>query len=393
MLMDAPDRHRRAVPPPPDRLRSPLRGLSCRLLAVVAAVSAAASARSEPNACFPPEALQARPGEQHPVKHNHLSDYSDVKRTLSAFSPVPGALRGAVRRVDLPPGRKLVALTFDLCEQPGEVAGYDGRIIDYLRANGVKATLFAGGKWMASHAERTRQLMADPLFEIANHSYAHRNLRLLTGTALSQEIEAPQRIYEAARDGLVGRQCLPPGRTVAPRLTLFRFPYGACNPEAIRAVNDAGLVAIQWDLSTGDPSPGTSARAIAAAMLHARPGSIVISHANGRGFHTAEALPLAIPKLRAKGYEFVTVSELLAAGRPVVEPICYDSRPGDTDRYDHPLLRPLSRVAKTQATAPDQPTSPSTQPPAAVSPPRARHHTRDWEPSEGQWQMRVLRGY
>jgi hypothetical protein len=50
--------------------------------------------------------------------------------------------------------------------------------------------------------------------------------------------------------------------------------------------------------------------------------------------HTAAALPIAIPALKAKGFEFVTVSELLAAGRPVLVDSCYDSKPGDTDKYD-----------------------------------------------------------
>ena len=166
---------------------------------------------------------------------------------------------------------------------------------------------------------------------------------------------APQRIYEAARDGLVAKQCLPLTARIAPRLTLFRFPYGACNPQAIRAVNDAGLVAIQWDLSTGDPSPGTSAQAIISAMNRAKPGSIIIAHANGRGYHTAAAMPAAIAGLKAKGYEFVTVSELLAAGRPVVEPICYDSKPGDTDRYDNLLKKPAKRVAHAPPTAGQKP--------------------------------------
>jgi hypothetical protein len=43
---------------------------------------------------------------------------------------------------------------------------------------------------------------------------------------------------------------------------------------------------------------------------------------------------MAIPALRAKGFEFVTVSELLAAGNPVVSDTCYDVHPGDTDKYD-----------------------------------------------------------
>jgi peptidoglycan/xylan/chitin deacetylase (PgdA/CDA1 family) len=134
-------------------------------------------------------------------------------------------------------------------------------------------------------------------------------------------------------------------QSVAPRLTLFRFPYGACNERALREVHDQGLVAIQWDISTGDPSPQQSAAAIVRAMTRAKPGSIILNHANGRGWHTAAALPIAIDKLRKSGFEFVTVSELLAAGQPVVSPDCYDSRPGDTNRYDnlarriHPLLK------------------------------------------------------
>ena len=244
-----------------------------------------------------------------------------------------------IRRVELPAGRKLIALTFDLCEQPGEVAGYDGAIIDYLRKEHIKATFFAGGKWLRSHAERARQMMSDPLFEIGNHSEAHRNLRRLTGARLTNEILGPQRSYATIRADLAQSQCvraLPDAMSaVAPLPVLFRFPYGACNAAAITAVNDLGLTAIQWNVSTGDPAPGQSARAIAQAMLrHARPGSIILAHANGRGWHTAEALPLALPLLRAKGFEFVTVSELLAAGRPVAENRCYDTRPGDTDRYD-----------------------------------------------------------
>ncbi|NJM55238.1 MAG: polysaccharide deacetylase family protein [Verrucomicrobiae bacterium] len=98
---------------------------------------------------------------------------------------MPATHRGAIRRVELPPGKKLIALTLDLCEQPGEVSGYDGRIFDLLRRENVKATLFVGGKWMRSHEARTQQLMTDPLFEIANHSSGHRNLRLLSGKALA----------------------------------------------------------------------------------------------------------------------------------------------------------------------------------------------------------------
>lgn len=316
------------------------------------------------NQCGSAEAFKLRPGESKPEKGIHRFDAPLPERHLAPFAVIPAGLRGAIRRVELPPGKKLIALTFDLCEQPGEVAGYDGDIVDYLRANAVKATFFAGGKWLVSHDARALQLMTEPLFEIGNHGWAHRNLRLLEPAALRTEIIGPQKAYEAARAKLSESQCARerPGamEAIPARIGLFRFPYGACNAHAMAAVNDSGLLAIQWDVSTGDPAPDQSAKAIAEAMVRrAKPGSIIINHANGRGFHTAQALPLAIPKLKALGFEFVTVSELLAAGRPVIEPTCYDSRPGDTDRYDK-----LFQVAR----APRAP-QPAGQP---QLPPRAR---------------------
>jgi peptidoglycan-N-acetylglucosamine deacetylase len=298
--------------------------------------------RASANVCWSAESLKAKPEEKHVIKGDHRFDPPMRDPAQVSYEPIPAALRGAIRSVKLPPGKKLIALTFDLCEQVGEIAGYDGAIFDYLRANDIKATFFAGGKWMRSHAQRAQQIMADPLFEVGNHSEAHRNLRLLTGSRLDDEILAPQRAYEALRGDLAASQCVREGVEAqwspATRLSLFRFPFGACNATALDAVNDRGFLAIQWNVSTGDPSPLQSARVIADTMVRrARPGSIIIAHANGRGFHTSEALPLAIPKLKAKGFEFVTVSELLAAGTPEIVQACFDSRPGDTDRYDHLL--------------------------------------------------------
>jgi peptidoglycan/xylan/chitin deacetylase (PgdA/CDA1 family) len=211
---------------------------------------------------------------------------------------------------------------------------------------------------MRSHEERTQQLMADPLFEIGNHAEAHRNLRLLEGKRLRDEVAGPQHAYATIRARLAKSQCASAHadamQSIAPRLTLFRFPYGACNERALREVHDQGLRAIQWDVSTGDPTPQQSVADIVRAMGHARPGSIILNHANGRGWHTAAALPIAVAKLRQQGFEFVTVSELLAAGKPVVVPGCYDSRPGDTNRYDHMARRGRPALQKTETPWPWQ---------------------------------------
>ena len=119
----------------------------------------------------------------------------------------------------------------------------------------------------------------------------------------------------------------------------MRFPYGACSPAALNEVAQQGLVPIQWDVSSGDPTVGQSEQGIQRQVLsNVAPGSIVLFHANGRGWHTQGALPGIIAGLKARGYEFATVSELLAAGEPVTSPTCYDSRPGDADRL--PLRHP-----------------------------------------------------
>ncbi len=308
-----------------------------------------ATAQSLLEQCWPEAALASKPGEKPPVRgapghlqSNPAQRLPDAK--LAAFQPVPAHLAGAIRRVDLPKGQKLVALTLDLCEQPGEVSGYDGAIFEVLRRERATATVFAGGKWLMSHAERGQQLIADPLLEMGNHGWAHRNVRGLDATALAQEIRGPQAAFEIQRANLGTRQCAAASPAamsrIAARLGLYRFPYGACNPAALSALRANGLLAIQWDVSTGDATPAASGSVIAAHMIaRIRPGSIVLAHANGRGYHTAEALRIAVPKLKAMGYRFVTVSELIAAGTPVITDTCYDARPGDTDRYDRLFTR------------------------------------------------------
>ncbi len=112
-------------------------------------------------------------------------------------------------------------------------------------------------------------------------------------------------------------------KAAAQPLNLFRFPAGVCDKRALDYVNDNGLLAIEWDVVSGDPDPRQSAEAIRAAVLaRAKPGSIVVMHANGRGHHTAEALPGLISALRAKGFGFATVGELLAKGQPVIVDHC-----------------------------------------------------------------------
>jgi len=195
-----------------------------------------------------------------------------------------------------PRDARQIALTFDACETE-KPAGYDADIVRVLKATRTPATLFLGGKWMESHPEVTRALAQDPLFELGNHSYIHPHLTKVSAERVRDEIKRTQDVMYA----LTGRQ----GR-------LFRAPFGEYNDAVLRTAGALGLTVIQWDVVSGDPDRNiTASRLVSGVLAKAQNGSIVIMHVNGRGWHTAEALPALIAQLRAPGYRLVTVSQLL----------------------------------------------------------------------------------
>lgn len=295
--------------------------------------------------CWTPAELTSKPGEER-IEAGTARAYRDfpgnhLPRGVSRFARTGKV----VRRVKLPPGQKLIAFTFDLCEQPYEITGYQGGIIDFLRKNDVPATFFAGGKWLLTHEKRAQQVLSDPLFEFGNHAWEHRNFQILSAPEMETEIAGTQLAYRQIREHLSSRQCvarngLPTDDVAVPAPELFRFPFGACTPEAIAMVEDFGLAAVQWDVSSADPWKGqTTTGMVAEVKRRARPGSIVLFHANGRGWKTEEALKTLVRDFRSRGYRFVKVSELLASGEPEYAAECYDTRPHDLDRYKATALK------------------------------------------------------
>ena len=286
-----------------------------------------------------PAELRGKPGDEviRSIKPDHRPPrFKDIRFPAP---PLPRAREDSIRRVKVTPGDKPVALTFDLCEQADDVTGYDRRIVNRLRDEGVRATFFAGGKWMRNHEEKTQQLMADPRFEIGNHGWTHGNLRVLTGERRREQIVWTQAEYQRIwRDLAKKAESHGLGeafRAVLALPKILRFPYGTCSAESLRTVNELGLAAIQWDVVSADAARGQSPSAMAKRILReVRPGSVVVFHANGRGHGTAAALPDILRGLRGRGYRFVTVSELLESGEPDAKSECYELRPGDNLRYD-----------------------------------------------------------
>ena len=203
-----------------------------------------------------------------------------------------------------PRRKKRIALTFDACSTQGP-SQFDERVIRTLIDMQVPATLFLGGKWMEEHPDETLELANHPQFELANHTYLHPHLPHESDERVREEFVRTQDMLYT----LTGR-----------RATLFRAPYGEVDARIAHLGAEAGMIAIQYDLASGDPDPRIfTKRLLVYVTDQAKNGSIVVMHMNGRGWKTADALPRIVLRLRKKGYKLVTVSDLL--GRPPAPPV------------------------------------------------------------------------
>jgi peptidoglycan/xylan/chitin deacetylase (PgdA/CDA1 family) len=209
---------------------------------------------------------------------------------------------------------RTVALTFDADmtadEGPRAEAGerFDNpQLIATLRRLKVPATVFMTGRWAEEYPRQARSIGRDPLFEVANHSYSHYaftgscyGLPTLSVGRLRPDVE---RAYTALR-----RAGVPNA------MPYFRFPGGCYDRQALKALAPTGATAVQWDVVSGDAF-ATDADAVARQVLDGvRPGSVVVMHCTRSAAPVTErALRTIVPELRAKGFRFVKVSQLIGA--------------------------------------------------------------------------------
>jgi peptidoglycan/xylan/chitin deacetylase (PgdA/CDA1 family) len=210
----------------------------------------------------------------------------------------PALVRGPV-------DRRRVALTFD----DGPLPPYTGQVLDALAAHGVHATFFVCGANAEQHPETLRRIAREG-HALGNHTWSHPYLYFL-----SRQQAAVQRIAA----------CAP---------LLFRPPYGGRWFGLWRVLDGHGLRLVNW--SQWPEHAGSIAQAALAAM---RPGDIILLHdglqpaggylqrvlrrrapaiapgAEVRVRRMVEELPTLLAAVRAQGYEFVTVPELLDNAR------------------------------------------------------------------------------
>ena len=190
--------------------------------------------------------------------------------------------------------RRTIALTFDDGPDPARTPA----LLDALGELGVPATFFVLGEFADAHPELCARIAREG-HELGNHTYTHPYLPLQRSRSVADQL--------ARTDAAIAR-----ATGVVPALA--RPPYGGRSPRNVRAFERAGKRVVLWDVNSYDWKGAPGADVAQRIVERARPGSIVLMHDGGRDHAgTLDAVKLAVPALRAQGYELVTVSRALAA--------------------------------------------------------------------------------
>lgn len=187
-----------------------------------------------------------------------------------------------------------IALTFD----DGPDNKYTPKILDILRQNKVKATFFVVGKNVKLYPNNLK-LISSEGHAIGSHTYSHSDLNKLT----TDQVRAEMINNENAIDSVLGYH-----------LNIMRPPYGLNSVQTIKTIADMGYKVIDWSVDTIDWNGTPPSKMMEYITKQTKPGGIILHHcAPGKlGLdNTINVLPAEIAALRAKGYQFVTVPELL----------------------------------------------------------------------------------
>ena len=187
---------------------------------------------------------------------------------------------------------KVVALTFD--DGPGDSTP---EILDMLAAAGVSATFYLNGADVDRHPEYGAAI-ARAGHEIGNHTYTHRRMMFVAPGTVAREVETTDAAI--ARTGYRGP-------------ITFRPPYGKKLWTLPHYLAERERTTVMWDVAPDSAGAPDTGRIVDEATANVRPGSIVLLHVMMPSRSASRAaVPRIIERLRAEGYRFVTVSELLS---------------------------------------------------------------------------------
>ncbi|MEH2438528.1 MAG: polysaccharide deacetylase family protein [Nostoc sp.] len=210
------------------------------------------------------------------------------------MNEVPKPFEGTIiYQAKLKANEKVIALTFDDGPSPKNTA----QILEILKKNNIKATFFMVGQMVKYFPQVAKQVAADG-HVIGNHTWHHWYFQMDGATASSEIDRTADIIY----------------KTTGEKTTLFRPPGGFLNNGLAQYAKNQKYAIMMWSEQSGDAerrSPQVP-MLVKNVLKEAKPGAIVLLHdGGGNRSKSVKALPEMIAGLKAQGYRFVTIPQLL----------------------------------------------------------------------------------
>ena len=185
--------------------------------------------------------------------------------------------------------KKEIALTINCAWNDSDI----DKIIEVLKSNNVKATFFMVGDWVEKYPEAVKKINQEG-HEIGSHSDTHPHVNQLSSEENLEEIKTSSKKIEQITNK---------------KVTLYRPPYGEYNNTVIKVANENNYIPIQWSLDTLDYTGITGNEMWNKIKDKISNGDIILMH-NGTE-HTADSLDMIIKNIKEKGFNLVTVSDLI----------------------------------------------------------------------------------
>ena len=190
-----------------------------------------------------------------------------------------------------------VAMTFD----DGPHGANTPRLLEMLKQRKIHATFFLVGQCVAEFPDIVKKIVAEG-HEVANHSWSHPQLSAMSDSAVRDQLQK-------THDAIIAACGVTP--------KIMRPPYGAFTArQRAWAHGEWGYKCILWDVDPLDWKVRNSEHVKNEILKQTVPGSIILSHDIHKS--TVDAMPETLDALLAKGFKFVTVSEIIAMDKPVV---------------------------------------------------------------------------
>lgn len=238
------------------------------------------------------------PPRQFPVPTLLLSDQEEIDPEL-----VPQAVSDMLRREEEAElARRMEEIAQQTSSGEGKVIAFtfdDGpsshtpALLQELKNYDAKASFFVLGSSVAKRKEILQQIV-DEGHEIASHTYHHPQLTKLSDEAVLQEIDSCDAIIHEA---------------VGVKPNLFRPPYGAYDNRVLSLLESRGKAVIMWSVDTLDWKYRDKDYVKNYILNHSKDGDIVLLHDVHRS--SVDGFIEALPELKARGFQLLTVSELL----------------------------------------------------------------------------------